>query len=166
VESISISLDTQTLESITSEAEIQDFDSRSAYIRHIIQSRGQIESIDQTEVDVIEEVAQRLSENHHDEISELEEQINNVKRHLGSLDEMIETHQKRYNYTKQMEDSISELESTVDSNVDQLSNYARENRSQQREIRDNEEEIEYLKNQIHSLKSDIREVRESNADSQ
>ncbi|WP_144050427.1 hypothetical protein [Halorubrum persicum] len=165
VETISISLNSETLAAITSEAEIRDFDSRSAYLRHIIQNRSQLESLDQTEVGVVEAVAEQLKEHQNKKISEFEVRLQNFETQMESIHHMAEQTTERYEYIERTEERISEIESSTNSNQNKLSRYSRETNTNQKEIRDHKKEIEHLKGQIRALKSDIREISESEANS-
>ncbi|QFU83377.1 coiled-coil domain-containing protein [Natronorubrum aibiense] len=157
---MSISLRPETLEALTSEAEIQDFDSRSEYIRHILQSRHQIESIDQTKVQVVEEVAEQLKESHHGKISEIEDRLSEYELQLNDIHNISKKAREHHEFIEQTEDKISELASQVASNEEKLEEHRRRSHERDRERRNNEEEIRQLKRRIEGLQSELRDLRE------
>ena len=165
MKTISISLKPETVEAITTEAEIRDFDSRSAYLRYIVQNRGQVESLDQTEVEVVEAVAERIKEHHHEKISDIEDHLQNLQMDIKQVYDVAEQAERRYNYIEKMEKQISEIQSTTNSNESKLADHNRELQTSDREVRENEKEIENLKRRIRALKSDIREVHQSDSGS-
>lgn len=164
METISVTLPVETVEAISSEAEMQDFDSRSAYLRYIIQQRGEIESVDQTEVDVVEAIAERFAETYREEFSELESHQKSLEREIVDLREISDDVMRQQDFIDNVEHQVSEIGSTVASLEKETSRYERKQASQHRDIRNNQDEIEHVKDQIRRLKSDIQEIRESDGE--
>jgi len=158
VKSVSVSLPQEVIDAITTEAEVQEFGSRSEYLRYIIERRSEIDSIDKTEVDVVEAVAERLKQSHHEEISELEEQVRGFSHHIREIEEDAEYARGFHDQVEKQGREIDEVEDIATENQEELEELSRALRENQRELRDKDKEIAHLKSQLRSLKSEVREL--------
>lgn len=156
---ISVSLPAETVEALSTEAELRDFDSRSAYIRHILENRGKLDSIDSTEVEILEAVAERVEKQHHENISDLEDRLRNFEQGLERARRDAEEAGEYHRKIKEFEDSVYEAKERAASIKETLSKTTRQVSTQQHEIRSNEEDIESLRSRFLTLQSQMDEIQ-------